>query len=364
MTDSLLLIDDIPDSLNDLRVALEGRLDVSQLDIRTWSPSHDDQMPKEKFDSLVDGETILVVTDYDLTQGGVTGLFGPTIVDWCQAAGIPVGDFSRVVRTLPKEPNLFEIRVPQGIEAAADYISAVFHGFRTIRNEFERRPELLEGKRGPAGVLAGLLGRPQEESQFGQYGRTGMPNAAVAEQLTPIEGELTLDAATKRKVIAYVVGHLLLNGVLRFPGPILSKRALASFLAINPIELESGDLKALFSSCAYDGPFAQLEAFYWYTDVMNIIDDLTPLVPSDFRAEMSSELSRKAVEIKLDRTLLRSTCERCHGQFGGFWCPFKDKTVCERPDCSVSSNGWVPPGARLCRTDKTFYDEWAPILGF
>jgi hypothetical protein len=93
-TRSLLLIDDDGDLLAKLQAALEEELSDEAVEIRIWKPDHDDN-PVDVFAKLVDPETVLVVTDYDLTRNGLTGLFGASIVSWCQSRLLPVGDFSR-----------------------------------------------------------------------------------------------------------------------------------------------------------------------------------------------------------------------------------------------------------------------------
>ncbi|MGD0626884.1 MAG: hypothetical protein ABSB32_19520 [Thermodesulfobacteriota bacterium] len=83
-------------------------------------------------------ETALVITDYDLTAGGQTGLFGSTIVDWCNRKLIPVGDYSRANKVnLPKEPNQYEIRVPQDTAKAGQFIISVFDGFTANKKSKE-----------------------------------------------------------------------------------------------------------------------------------------------------------------------------------------------------------------------------------
>src|SRR5438128_2603593 len=112
---SILLIDDNEELLKQLRSELEDQLAPDGVDVRTWTPVEEDRSPEQLFWSFVDDDTFLVVTDYDLTGRGKTGLFGPSIVGWCQSKAIPVGDFSRgMARALPAEPNLFELRVPTG----------------------------------------------------------------------------------------------------------------------------------------------------------------------------------------------------------------------------------------------------------
>src|SRR6266513_982224 len=342
MTHNLLLVDDTQEHLDELGKALQGSLAKKEGEIRTWIPSRDED-PKQQFDALVDDDTKLVVTDYDLTKGQ-TGLFGSTIVAWCQARAIPVGDFSRVIHNaLPKAPNQYEIRVPDDPKDAAKYIAGVFRGFMRIRAARDSNEADLQKKRSPVSVLASILGRPSEESRFALYGgRVGAANAALVDLVT--DPDVTEEQ--KRRLLCYVVGHLLLNVILRFPGPLLTRKALAAYLAI--AEDEVPKVEKLFVSAQYGGPFSDVEAYYWVSDVDTALEGMNKGLPSESSAETPGQLSREAVEGALGGKLVRHACPRCDGVNGGFLCPFTGRTVCQLPICSVASNRWILAGARPC----------------
>lgn len=363
---SILLIDDTHRLLEELVEGLKGIFSPDEVEIRTWEPSSEQANSLQQFESLVDEGTLLVVTDYDLTSQGHTGLFGSSIVGWCQSRAIPVGDYSRGNHVaLPKEPNLFELRVPTdptGSLRSASFIASVYHGFRTIKEQLSTRPELLK-MRSPAVVLAGLLDVPHLESQFSLYGgRLGTSNGALLDKIVRTAPEnIEPDDAEKQALLGYIVGHLLLNAVLRFPGPILSSRALLAYVGCDMEESES--ICDIFAEAIYGGPFSELDKFFWLHKVDALLDVMQEDLPNDCTAETDGELNRIAVEKKIGRALKRHGCHRCEGKNGGFLCPFTDKTVCQKPDCSVGSNSWVPQGARISRIERDFYDEWAPILG-
>jgi len=360
---NLVLIDDDEDQVTNLSRSLKETLATDECEIRTWIPSSDDAKAKDIFDEKIDSETVLVVTDYDLTQKGQTGLFGSTIVSWCQTLLVPVGNFSRGNRdTLPREPNQYEIRIPPTTDQAAPYIAAIYHGFCSISSALRQHSEVLR-KKSPVGVLAQILGKPTEESRLALYG-SGLGNSGAA-----LIGKMVDNGArpepsddNKIRLLTYVLGHLLLNVVLRFPGPILGRCGLAAYLAIAPGELDK--VEALFEEAKYSGPFKEVEPYFWLSLVDESLDQMGGSNPSESNAETQGELNREIVELKLGQKLARHDCSRCDGKNGGFLCAFTKRTVCDRPDCSVGSSGWIPPGARLCRIEKEFYDEWAPILGF
>jgi hypothetical protein len=358
MTQNLLLIDDTQAHLDELEKALQGVLAKKEGEIRKWVPSRGED-PKQRFDGLVDVETKLVVADYDLTKGQ-TGLFGSTIVAWCQARAIPVGDFSRANRiALPKAPNQYEIRVPDDPQDAAKYIAGAFRGFMRIRMALDSDEAVLQKKRSPVSVLASILGRSSEENRFALYGgRVGAANAALVDLVKGAD----VTKEQKRRLLCYVVGHLLLNVVLRFPGPLLNRKALAAYLAI--AEGEISKVEKLFASAQYGGPFSDIEPYYWLSDVDTALEGMNKGLPAESSAETPGQSNREAVEGALGVKLARHACPRCDGVNGGFLCPFTGRTVCQLPTCSVGSNGWIPAGARLCRIEKDFYEEWAPMLGF
>ncbi|TPK71912.1 hypothetical protein FJ527_25565 [Mesorhizobium sp. B2-4-18] len=358
---SLLLIDDNEPNLAALRQRLVALLHPEEADLHTWVPTENDGPPAEAFEARVDENTALVITDYDLTTS-VRGLFGLSIVGWCQKKSIPVGDFSRGnVTALPKEPNLFELRVPTDDEHDAAFIATMFRGFRAIRQGIEHSPALLTERRSLAAVLASLLGRPRLESQFAAYmSRLGAANSALLQRLRDFAGDEEPNDADKIRLLTYVLGHVLFNAVLKYPGPILSRKALCAYVATGPEEGPA--IEPYFADARYLGPFSEGQSLFWKEEVDSILDRLgADLGEAQF--ESFADLNRHIMETVLGRQLLRHQCDRCGGVKGGFWCPFTLRPVCERSDCSVPSSSWIPTGAQLSRVEKDFYDEWAPLLG-
>lgn len=358
---SLLLVDDNPTNLESLREKLAAVLSADEAEIITWVPTEEDGPPAEAFHSRVNPSTALVITDYDLTTS-VKGLFGLSIVGWCQNLSIPVGDFSRGnVAALPKEPNLFELRVPSDDDEGAVFIATTFRGFNKLRNGLEANLELLTQRGSLASVLSVLLERPGLETQFAAYmSRLGAANSALLQQLRSFAGEEQPDNSDKIRLLAYVLGHVLCNAILKYPGPILSCKALCAYVATTLDEAEA--VKPLFEAARYSGPFSEGHNLYWREDVDQILDELGEGL-GDIEVDSFADLNRRAVENALGRPLGNHGCERCNGTKGGFWCPFTFRPVCERSDCSVPSSSWIPMGAQLSRVEKDFYDEWAPLLG-
>jgi hypothetical protein len=358
---SILLIDDNETLLTRLAEALFAALADTDVEIRTWSPLAD-QNPVEEFESRIDDATVLVVTDYDLTGRGMTGLFGASIVSWCLQRAIPVGDFSRgPTVNLPDEPALFELRVPKGIPEAATYVATMLQGFSALRDALAVEAESLH-MRSPAEVLAAALGRPHLEGQLSLYmSRLGASNSSLLDRLRPPTAtDQVSNDPEKARLLVYVLGHVLANAVLRYPGPILSARALCAYLATT--EAETVTLDAMFTQARYDGPFSSNTHYYWRTDVDAILDRAAASL-ADQKFTTSGAFHRAVAEASLGRDLAKHGCTRCEGTNGGYLCPLTDRPVCERADCSVAANSWIPAGADVCRIERDYYEEWAPLLG-
>lgn len=165
------------------------------------------------------------------------------------------------------------------------------------------------------------------------------------------------------QILTYVLGHVLHNAILKFPGPILSGEALCSYVSTS--EAEITPLRKIFAQAVYGGPFGGEAQYFWREDVDNILETIGAAV-ADQEFESFGDFNRAAVEANLLRPLAVHTCARdgCGGRKGGFLCPFTHRPVCERADCSVSASSWIPQGAQLSRVERDFYDEWAPLLGF
>ncbi|WP_155635123.1 hypothetical protein [Burkholderia cepacia] len=367
MTSAILLIDDRPEMLNPLKEAVEPLLNEGEAEVIAWLPERADNESgdaRDKFNELIEQNSVeLVITDYDLTRSE-RGLFGPSIVQWCQFKSIPAGDYTNDPKKnhLPPRPNLFELRVPSDPKQTAKFVVAAFRGFRQIRERLETDESLLE-KRSPSAVIAAILGAEERELQFAQYStKYGFSNSALlAHLMPPAETHTESSPESKRKLLAYICGHLLLNSILKYPGPILDMPALAAYVAV-AVDAEQATLTEVFARARYNGPFSDLAQYYWTSEVDEILEELSPEDEGSISADSIGGINRRILEAKVGRKLTRHNCERCGGERGGFICPLTKKVVCQLGECSSPSNSWTPEGARFCRIERVFFDEWAPIL--
>ncbi len=357
-TKFVLLIDDEAESLKTLAKHVEEALGNAPIKVETWQPIHG-QDAVAHFAELTAHPPLMVVTDYDLTRGGVAGLFGPSIVALAKRRAIPVGDYSRKPHTLTTESDVFEFRLPSNPAEAGPFIASIALGFLEISTLISKQEALIE-EHSPAGLLADLLARPRMSGPFALYSsRIATGNSALVQLL---RDETDPSLGTRARVATYVLGHLLFNSVLRFPGPIMHRDALCAYVGASRDEGEV--IATLFKDARYHGPFAESGAYFWQDDVDDLIEALASENESDYDGSMPLDTYRRSVaETKLGRAVSRHDCGRCHGERGGYWCPFSKRPVCDRSDCSVAASSWIPEGASLSRLEKDFYDEWAPLMG-
>ena len=348
----LLVIDDEPDRLEQLAASLRTVLhEVAE--IVEWQPKANED-PLARFEEETSKNVRLVATDQDLTRSG-TGLLGSSIASWAQDKYLPVCNFSRQPqRRLPRERNFFEIRVPSEAtdDARAHYIARIFRGFETLRSHVES----TNAGAPLAQLLAGAMGLPALVDDVTPFvASVGLANAGLIQGRQSVEGLPT--GVERIDLVSFILGHTLLNAVLEFPGPILGPAALAAYCATGPGDADR--LAEVFKGAEYVGPFAEPGAYFVKGMVDRTIDELASSIETD---ATDDQYNKAAVASVLDQ-LHPHACSRCGGERGGFWCPFVQRAVCNRTDCSVQANAWIPRGASLCRVEKDYFDEWSPLLG-
>ena len=355
---SILLIDDERDKLASWAQLVRDSVNA---EVCEWCPKEDEN-PSRVFHQKATQDTALVVTEYDLTTA-IKGFFGHSVVAWSRRRFIPVGQFARGHgEALSTEPDLFELRVPREESEAVSFIVRMFKGFHQIRDGIERNPRLLSGGGSPAKVLAALLGRPDVESELWPYlSKPGLFNSSLLDAVTGQEAPKP-SRAEKTRLLTYILGHMLANAVLKYPGPILGEGPLCAYLAAS--EENAGELAGLFESARYRGPFDHGKRLFWRDEVDDAIERLArDLGIEDDAYESIGDYHRAVIERALGARAFKHGCDRCGGVKGGFWCPFTKTAVCERGDCSSPASSWVPSGAYACRVERELFDEWVPILG-
>ena len=149
----------------------------------------------------------------------------------------------------------------------------------------------------------------------------------------------------------------MLNSILKFPGPIISKQTLCSYLSTK--DVNDNELETVFESALYEGPFNSIGPFFWREDIDQIMQKNINELSGKF--DGFGAINRAALQ-KLGIAAKPFNCKQCDGKYGGYFCPYTKKTVCELESCSVASSTLIPSGFNLCRIDKKFFDTWAPLL--
>lgn len=354
MTDKpiLLLIDDDTRQLDALESAVRKAVGESALEIRRWQPSRDEGPVGDSIAAALAPRPTLVVTDHDLGESGPAGLRGATIISRCRAAAIPVGVYSRHLPDELEEPDLFNFVFESDAELAADAIANIVLGFHQLSALLSARDE-TEDHDSWSSTLANLLGQPQASNSFSLYSvRTGASHHGLIESLMKERG-----VEVARHILeTYVLGHLLKNSILRYPGPLLDGPTLCSYLAVS--DACEAELTELFKACAYDGPFSQLRRFFWHQLVE---DQLFEMGGDNF--DIDDAFQRRALLAASLKDPGLHPCDHCDGDRGGYRCPYIDRTVCDLPQCSVPTSSWIPQGAYLSRADRDYYDRLSPLLG-
>lgn len=352
---TVVVIDDIQEHLDGLVEALER--DHPAISVSPWRPKPDEPSIEETFQKLLTAPVDLVATDHDLTQNGPGGLLGSTIASWCLERYVPVCDFSRKPPDkLPRERSFFEMRIAPDLsesERAAE-IARLALGFAQTRRALAAREAtgslsldlaLVVGDQALADELAPyLMGVSVAHSQLLQQLRDDRSDGASAPDPLALR--------------TFVVGHLLVNAVLEFPGPIFSVDHLLAYCSTG--QESAGLLTEYFSDCVYKGPFSRASAYFLRSEVdakLEVLARNHTDIPFDER-----RYRRDLLEVELGE-LAPHGCERCAGKQGGYWCPFTLRAVCLQDNCSVGSVSWVPRGATLCRVEYRYYQELEPLLG-
>lgn len=358
----IIVIDDRPEALDQLTNSLRESLGT-EAEVFPWRPESTEQDALQELDGIAGRETALVVTDYDLSLAQ-RGLFGSSIVAWCNDNYIPVCNFSRQsAERISSVAGLFEFRLSPVPELTAAEVARIYRGFRSVNEAARIYQEELSSVGSPARALSVMLGVPHAESEFTPYfSRIGVANGALVDRLQRVSSNDGKGSISKLELLNYIVGHVLYNSVLKYPGPILTAEMLAAYFG--GTGQDGGRLTKPFAEARYTGPFSEDADLFWRSSVDDIIEQHANLVEVDDDTMPLDARNRLIAEALLGDQLSSHACDRCDGTRGGFWCPFTQRAVCERPDCSEGSSSWIPQGAWATRIERDFYDEWAPMLGY
>lgn len=220
------------------------------------------------------------------------------------------------------------------------WLLAVEQGFSELRKAIDAKPELLTMPLGPAGILATVLGHPSLKADLLGYTAQnffffGAPT--VEDEDDPPKPAGTAAQATR-------LGYWLINYILTFPGPILSAKAAAAYLNLQPASFALGAVKGLIRAARYGGPFRNVDEFYW-------------------RDELAALLDRCGGDIADVPELNGQTLARVDETDPGgsaYLCLLTQEPI---PQSDAAPNpDWIPAGAQLARVQSKLYDQLGPML--
>ena len=352
---SILLIEDNPQQMSKRLAALKKTLEGQNVSIDSWQPGQDGDCDYEAIlQAKLKSRPILVATDHALEEGGAHGFRSGSVITACRREAIPVGNYSRTP-VLLEEPNLFLFRFDDDPDDAATQIAEIYQGFLELGQRIN--DATVSDRKGWSRTLARLLGREDMAASFSLYSARSVGSFAAT--IDHLESTMGTDDAV-RILEVYLIGHLLRNGILTFPGPIMDEFALCSYLAC--ADNRADGLKSMFADARYSGPFGSTRFYFWQDDVDDLLEDMADELDAESEPDLSDDEFRRAiVASKLDPG--KHDCPRCNGTRGGFRCPYTKRSVCDRKDCSAASSSWIPTGAHLSRVEREYYERHAPLLG-
>ncbi|VVQ03543.1 hypothetical protein PS925_02547 [Pseudomonas fluorescens] len=219
---------------------------------------------------------------------------------------------------------------------------AISRGFKDILAALRSNPDLLDDKHrhSPADVLASVLGDTDLSYEFLGYAAQNLVYFAKPEQ------EVQEQEISKEQRYATQLGYWLYNYIITFPGPILTAPAAAAYLNVLPDELEAReDFSSLVGRAHYQGPFDQVEPYFWRTRLIALLD------------ESNGDL---ATHESITGAALRRVDSNNAGD-PTFVCMITGEAITQ--DQSATSPDWVPSGATEAKIKEEVLDELGPLAG-
>ncbi len=218
------------------------------------------------------------------------------------------------------------------------WLVAIGNGFGALRDALSGDQTLLKKSQGPAGILAVALKRPRAKADFlGYTAQNFFFFGAPA-------GEDEDDPTGSVEVLATQLGYWLFNCILRFPGPILSRGAAAAYLNVQKSELDLPGMNQVLAAAHYDGPFSDVEEFYWRDDLGSILDGLEGDIAN-------------APELKGAKP---ARVDVANPGSSAFFCVLTQQPITD--DEAAPNPDWIPPGAQLARIQRKLFEKLGPML--
>lgn len=297
-------------------------------------------------------EIALFATDRDLSRSTqLPGLSEAAVSKAAALLGVPVCVYSAGAddSVLQRQRSGGDGRIvldSSNLKRMAHRIYVLATGFEALRRDLDSIvSSKTKNPNGPAMLLAMALSKPDAAPHIALYVSGDQRMIAEVMPASPAD---SIDAV-QRKRINTALGTWLCDSVLRFPGVLLDEISAASFLNVSPSRF-SPEIRALFASALYQGPFSDnAEPRWWRHIVADILNDAK--VPD----------GRSYVLKRLNKSLPPCACSVDQKAPAGFICAVTLKPVCKAH--SVGQVGWLPRGADLTRVTREVFEELSPWIG-
>jgi hypothetical protein len=194
--------------------------------------------------------------------------------------------------------------------------------------------------------MAHILGQMELVDKIASYGSGDQKMVA---EILPFVGKTKVSEFKRR--LPCLFGYWLYDSILRFPGLLVNSTAAASYLDIDVANFQKDEqVRGLFKSALYRGPFAREEDPFWWR---GMLDDLL--------LQGGCTNGRSYVKAKLNRNVESCHCSVDKKLKAGYYCVASKQPV--SLDNSRGNISWFPPGADLARIRNDIFDEMGPWLG-
>jgi hypothetical protein len=223
----------------------------------------------------------------------------------------------------------------------AEEVSCLVRGFSSILDKLNAIIQVPSASRpqDSATLLATLIGRPDIKNRIKLY--LSGDQRVGAELLSSPDHHANRQAA--------IFGTLIYDSLLKYPGITVNSVAAASYLNISVDEFQQQEVRSVFASAIYNGPFSSSSRVLWWRDVLD-----------DLLLEADADDGRALVLAKIGRQVSPCVCSESGVEPAGYYCMITGRPVSE--EYSKGGISWFPPGADLAKIAESKYDELAPWL--
>lgn len=297
------------------------------------------------------GSVELVVIDTDLTKYPDVDLNEPTIANECKRHNVPYCvynvDTTQKIEKLKSWQDEGINLISRDPELIARQCVGVYHGFDHIKNTV--KGIVSKTFLGPTEIVSNVMGAPKEsKSQIALY---------LESYYKMVPSEQSKETEFKN-YITPLLGYIVYNSILRFPGVVLNETAAASYLDIKVSQFSNPKTQKYFKDALYTGPFNELGPYWWKEGLDKLLAEVKT---NSEKNQTGRDFIRKKGLTKIERCRCEDKSSRGH-LGAGYVCVITNTPVCAKH--SKGSISWLPRGATLARISNSEWDELGPWFSF